>query len=302
MSKEIKFRTKFLELVKGQDIEALEAAVCKFIQMDPDSALDYLWRMTYESDEDISKTMNELGLADVSVDRIKLRNELRHQYGSSIMQKPSEEYFAEMEKRSDTITAFVVWKRCEMNLMEKGAEGIDRTLFLLSSSQENLHFGGLRAIGFSFEEAVYLKKYHEEIGALLKAIYTEMFQSLGNQMEAALRDVWNPDESSEETDMKYNIPNAEQKTEEPGPQKQSVKEPEDQETGETQEEESSSHFFYCFSGEDVLTNREAFENFVEKGDKDSIHRLIELGYDLNEVFGKEQEIKGFIEALRKLEG
>ena len=52
----------------------------------------------------------------------------------------------------------------------------------------------------------------------------------------------------------------------------------------------------------MLTNREAFENFTDKGEKDSIKRLRELGYDLNEVFGKETEIGEFIEALRRLEG
>lgn len=295
MSREIKFRTKFLELVKGQDIEALEAAVCKFIQMDPDSALDYLWRMTYESDEDISKTMNELGLADVSVDRIKLRNELRHQYGSSIMQKPSEEYFAEMEKRSDTITAFVVWKRCERKLMVTGPAEINRMLFLVSASLENYYFGGLREIGFTTEESGYLKQFHEEIGNLLESMWTEASQPFGNQLGEALNAEWTLNESSEETSTKYNLPSAldetEQTAEDPEPQKETTEDPEPQKQG-----------YIPVTPEEVLRNREVFESFATTLDITSLESLGSLGYDLNEILMKRHGIKDFLNAAKELEG
>lgn len=293
MSKEIKFRTKFLQSIEGQDITKVEKAFREFIQLNQSSAQDYLWRLTYETDENACKTLDELGMADLSVDRIKLRNELRYQYGSNLLKKPSTDSFSEMEKKSDTITAFVVWKHCKRKAGVMGPGEIQRALYLLSAEEEKQYFGGIRTLGFNVSEADYLKQFHTEIGEMFQYVWNEGSQPFGNQLGEALKEFTldkSPEEPAEQdkTQTASEKTAAKQVTAEPKPQKQ--------------EEESSSRFFYYFSGEDVLTNREAFENFTDKGDKDSIKRLRELGYDLNEVFGKEQEIREFIDALRKLEG
>lgn len=281
------FRNKFEKLVTDENRPAITAAFEKFCSLGPETtdARDILWSLTYNP-EIASATLEKLGLnlEIISSEQIsKLRDELRHQYeklhGSYLTATVSAEYaeaFEELTKKVGPIVADVVNEYCSYRMY---AGGVKRTLFLLSDDKENYFFGGICDLGFSSQEAEYLKPFHMQIHDLLKAMYDSQqnVQSFSNTpfsgLDAQLKDAG--------IDLPFDIEDQESEKSSETPVEQPVQ---------------PSSEFKPLTSEAILEYKDVFTSFVKTGDLNILLEIGKLGFDLNKVMDKKVEIGNFIDA------
>ena len=180
MNTNFNFRTKFKKLLNDDNYSKVETGFNNFCSLESEKALDILWHFTYISDVYLIGVSN-LGMPTELLFEENLsltRNELRHQYEKKIncnflsvdIPEECEEAFEELVKKTDTITAKVIFERCKPYFHMREAD-MSRILYLLKSDKENLCFGGIRNFDFDMDEADYLKPYHMEIHNMLEKIY-----------------------------------------------------------------------------------------------------------------------------------
>lgn len=272
-----KFRTKFETLLNFDNHSSIVRAFNQFCSFDSEDALETLWGMTY-SKENAQQELYILGLnSDIipSEKVLLLRNELRYQY-EEVTQKGFVHFYESTDEkitnafkiltnRADSIVASKVYKQCDV-LFEKSE--VDRVLFLLKSDKEAYYFGGIRSLGFDMEESEYLKPYHLEIHNLLEAMNNSLPFDIEEEIDENEEEKTETEERKEETE---NIQNDQQ--------------------------------FKKISPEEILKNivfMEVFKIFYETNDLNMLITIAQLGFDLNEVMSKKEEIFKFINAVEDL--
>lgn len=306
----IQFRASFKKVIKETDIQAIEAAFHKFLDMSQQEALDLLWKLTYQDAEQFDSTIKVLGLTRDMIqpeNASTLRNELRHHYGDNLMSQVSEgcqEAFSALVRQSDAITAYIVYVQCNVTMSVFDTGSIQKLNFLLNNYKEKNYFGGIRMLGFDFVQAEYLKSFYEEIRELFNALYKMNSENIfGDHLGEVLGRVLSntklqlPEEPESTTEEEH--PVLEEPESATGEEQSALEEPEEIESfSEDEEEEEEEH--PGVNAENVLYDRELFKRFVA-GNLESLIEIKNLGYDLNEVVEKNQEIAAFLKAAENLD-
>ena len=199
-----------------------------------------------------------------------------------------------------------------MSVFDTG--NIQKLNFLLNNYKEKNYFGGIRMLGFDFVQAEYLKSFYEEIRELFNALYKMNSENIfGDHLGEVLGRVLSntklqlpeePESATEEEQPALKEPESATKEEQPAlkepesstEEKQSaIEEPKEIESFSEDEEEHPG-----VNAENVLYDRELFKRFVA-GNLESLIEIKNLGYDLNEVVEKNQEIAAFLKAAENLD-
>lgn len=178
-STKFNLRNKFGRLVNDDNREAISNAFEKFCGFKVDDARSLLWHMTYSPY--FFDDFDKIGLAEDAIfftDVNIFCQELSHQYEKqhhgcfdvNVPDGDCKTAFDALSKRADPVVAYMVYNHIMIALYRHDGM-VNYVLSLLSSNLENKFFGGFREIGFSYDEAKYLKPYHVEVHDLLKALY-----------------------------------------------------------------------------------------------------------------------------------
>jgi len=264
------FRTKFKGFLNENDFLNITEIFENFCKSSSATAFDILWRLTYSTDV-ANKEIYDLGIKSekFSPEKILLfRNELRYQYEqrwtNSIetnFESPIKEAYSALKNKSDSIVANIVYRHC---YAAKNYSDINRILYLLMSEKEQNYFGGIRALNFNMKEAEYLKPYHIEIHNLLQEVHNAFNSEEFNELPFYMGE--------------------EEKNVENNPVK----------NNEIEEEMSR---YKNLTPEEIFKNKDIFKSFVENVDIELLNSIIHLGFDLNEVSTKREEIFNLIKAV-----
>lgn len=289
---EFKFRTKFKSLLNDENRFSVIRAFNQFCSLDSATALKVLWKLTYSNDRALEE-IYKLGLNYdlISSEKVLvLRNELRYQYEECIQDgflqfyqgddEKTKNAFAVLKNHSDAIVASVVCNSC-MKFVRKFEVG--RILYLLSSEKEGNQFGGVRTLGFDMLESDYLKPFHQEIHDILKAM--NEFIPLSSE-ESEYKD-------DDEKEI-YSSENIEDEI------IAEVVEVEGAEEVEDMEPDVLNSQYKKIIPEEILKNKETFKNFIISNDFNMLIPIAKLGFDLNEVMRKKEEIFNFINIAEDL--
>ena len=283
---DIKFRSKFEKLLNDENREAVTAIFAKFCSLEFYSALDILWRLTYNPDA--SEALEELGLnAEVEI-VFPLRNELRHQYekihgefsGAIIYGAGIKEPYEALKNASDAITAYVVYEHCVKAIY---TANVERTLYLLGSSEEKNFFGGIRSMQFNKKEAEFLKSYHLAIHSLFKAMCEE------DNLIVKENKVYDENVFEEELDDAVEEAYCEV-------QKKLMQTEEVSAETPTEEPAKPTSKYKPLTPEEILAHKAEFSAFIEsEGDLNLLVKIGQYGFDVNVVYTKLELIKEFLE-------
>lgn len=182
------FRNKFLNIFGNCPVyEKIKQLIFDFAN-DPgnEKCHNFLWLLTYDS----AKALNVWGLDEGNFSNLNprdawarvLRDELRfqrcliHKDFLEVVNLPEncKASYQALLKATDKVVALAVYNACSERCICAATGDIEVSLYLLHSEKENNFFGGIRSLHFSYNEAVYLKDYHNMIGDLLECLwYTE---------------------------------------------------------------------------------------------------------------------------------
>ena len=306
------FQSKFeKQLMTDENRPIIESAISRFCNLNPDTdkALQTLWGLTYHPDV-IYKVLASLDLSTeiIPLSKVpKFRSHLKYKY-----EQLHSNYFTRnltddcrvvsafnaLTKSADIIIAAIVYKYCFQHIYYVV---LPKTLGLLSSSSENVFFGGLRNLGFTRKEADYLKPFHMEIYNLLLALGEQSGKvvfSKPSHFDGLQSVVVQPDDNdslpfafSEKSNEAVNTP-AETSS--------AVEEVQPAEISETESEAIQpaeiSSGFKPLTFESIEENEKEFSGFVN-GHIDSLYELGQLGFDLNSVLVRKEAICKILEVL-----
>ncbi|MBQ2835575.1 MAG: hypothetical protein IJE68_01910 [Clostridia bacterium] len=300
----INFRTKFSKHIQTDiEHEVFVSAFEKFINLDEQTAIDILWRLTYNPYSEALWTIKLDPETIPSEMTAALRNELRYQYSQChsnflTVEVPEEykEAYSLVSSNTDSITAYIVYKNCN-SILYLDETSVQRILFLLSSDKENHYFGGLRSLDFNVGEAEYLKPYKAQIYTLFNVMY-ELHKSEGRynsnhtpfqELGAMIQETGNDlpftfgDEAVEATETT------------------AMEEPLHEEISfQAEESVQKIDVFNAITAEKVLEHKDVFFAFAITRDMSCLVELSKLGFDLNQVVAKEKAISDFIQAAEAL--
>lgn len=278
------FRTKFRKLLTEENYSVITSTFETFCNLGAARAYSALWNMTYSSKKGFEELL-KLGLSSDSIsekDILSFRNELRFQYQNlnpNFLKRPvpieCQEAFQNLVNITDPIVSNIIYTHCNLSF-DYPDQNFDRILYLLNSENENNYFGGIRSLGFNIEEANYLKPFHVEIHNLLAGIIT--FYKNNNTAK-----------------LDFYVPDTEMKSEEDVPKEEDVVT-----TQPVEKEEEFYREFKPITPENILIHKETFKTFVEEEDLNLLMVIGTVGFDLNEVMAKKEQIRIFIEAAETL--
>lgn len=279
------FRTKFRKLLTEENYSVITSTFETFCNLTAERAYSVLWNMTYSPQKGFEE-LSSLGLNPDSIsekDILSFRNELRFQYqilNPHFLKRPvpveCQEAFQNLVNITDPIVSNIIYTNCYLSF-DYPTQNFDRILYLLNSENENNYFGGIRSLGFNIEEADYLKPFHIEIHNLL----AELIKYKKKNINTALLDFYVPD-----TEMK---------------KEEDVHQEEDYiVTQPVEKEEEFYREFKPVTAENILVHKETFKAFVEEEDLNLLMVIGTVGFDLNEVMAKREQIRIFIEAAEML--
>lgn len=301
------FRSKFKNLLT-EDINSSEisGAFEMFCCKKPEVASNLLWYLTY-GENSATITFNVLGLDFGCVPTIQLRNELRYQYNilhpgfltCELTSQAVKEAYEALKVKTDLIVSNVVYKHCCSKMFLTEYE-ISRIIYLLTSDDEKNFFGGIRALGFAKEEALYLKAFHKEILNLFKALYdaeqpdsknlpfkdveqlittTSTEDSVDNQAEVCVEDKSKVSAEDQTENSEGNLP---------------------VESSHKASNQDNATNFKSLTAEEILANKDIFTSFAKNNNFESLTLLVTAGFDMNLVISKKVEISDFIDAVEAL--
>lgn len=281
MTCDIVFRSKFEKVILNDEQRHIFMSIFEdFLNHTPEEALDILWRLTYDPAEAL-RIFGKFGITDdfISYSTIlSFRNELRYQYShlypTFLSQLPNEckTSFISLRDNSDIVVANIVYQKCKFNVGSNDA--FSHTLYLLKHSDEKKHFGGIRSLGFNFRETSYLKEFHLRIYDLFKELLINSDYELNSNVYISK----SADEEVSTLPVVYD--EQEKKTEEKISQK-SI-----EQTG-----------FRSLSVKDILLFENDFRIFIAKHDFTYLYQFSQLGFDLNEILAKEEQIANLFKAI-----
>lgn len=171
------YHKKFEKVLNNDNWQAVDTAFEEFCSLKTNEAYRRLWHLTCDK-RVISVTLEDMGLANWPREHVELlRNELRYQYakmhkGCFSTKKLMEDWliaYRALVKQTDPIIAKQVLFRCKVTL-KMDRRIVRRVMFLLNSEKTEYNFGGLRQMGFSRDEVLYLMPYRKCIRELLVAM------------------------------------------------------------------------------------------------------------------------------------
>lgn len=316
------FRSKFeKEFVTDENRPVIEAAFKKFCSLDPNTtdALYILWDLTYDPKVS-SATLQKLGLNAeiIPPEKVsKLRSVLQYKYGqlhagyfTSDVSEECKAAFEALSKNADSIVAAVVNNHCFYRMY---LDDLDRTLGLLENPLENKFFGGLRMLGFTWKEAVYLKPFHIEIYNLLKAMCVHRqndnsamntpFVKLGDFIEGDWSEL--PFTFREETQVAVEPETlVEAPVEAPADTtvQAPVEAPIEAPNGAQAEQPAETNSgFKALTPDAILEHKDVFTTFMKSSDMNLLPQIGKLGFDLNKVISKKEAISKVLEASAKMD-
>ena len=286
----IEFRSKFKKLLP-EDIKSSDIldAFQRFCALQPNEAINLLWCLTY-SENSAEIAFNIIGLSFQYIPIIELRNELRHHYNNfhpgfltiEATSQEVQEAYNTLKKKTDLIVSHIVYKHCNLRMFLVETE-INRIIYLLNSDKENYFFGGIKALGFSSEEATFLKNSHKEISNLFKAMYDANQQDSKNLpfLEAKQLVITATTDSLVENQTENSTKN-------------------ESEVSDSAENlpVGDSHY-KPITAEEILANKDIFTSFA-KNNFEALSLLQSTGFDLNQVMSKKVQISNFIDAVEAL--
>ena len=296
-----KFKNLLTENIKSSDISG---AFEKFCLQEPEVARNLLWYSTY-SEDSADVAFNILGLDAKSIPAMQLRNELRHQYniihpGFLTIDTSSQEVqeaYETLKTKTDLIVSNVVYHHCCSKIFLTEYE-ITRIIYLLSSDDEKNFFGGIRSLGFTKAESLYLKPFHEEIAYLFKALYDANQQ---NSTNLPFKDVAELIvETSVEKAVEVSVENQDEKTIEDQTESSVAGTELTVENSHEESEQNSTTTFKSLTAEEILANTDTFTSFAKNNNFDSLTLLLTAGFDLNQVMSKKEKISNFLDAVAEL--
>lgn len=307
------FRNKFEKLLTENNREPIVAAFNIFCSYNPDTALFYLWRLTYDV-ANIPEILDQLGLnmGIISPENVStFRNELRVQYSNSqpdfldtkILGEVAKSAFSTLYNVTDSIVANVVYKHCLAHVKREEVDDILHTIELLESDDAKSYWDGIYRLHFNAKQISYLKPYKRHIHSLLKAIHeyeqevyapSKPFANLGKLIEDSGFTVAEISEKPAKEEAATEESDFDAKAE--------IKEvlAEIQNDGKEAVEQESDAIFWPITPWAIISNEAVFTAFIEKGDRDTLSQIKKLGHDLNELMAKEELIKNFLEAAKAL--
>lgn len=315
IKEKIKLRSKFKNLLTDTDhsnISNILGTFEKFCQKEPDTVLSMLWHLTYNEHYAFA-IFNIFKLDFECIPAIKLRDEMRYQYntihpGFLTVKAKSQEIqkaYETLKNKSDLIVSTVVYRHCCSKIFLTESE-ISRIIYLLSSNDDKNFFGGIRSLGFTKAESIYLKPFHKEIGNLFKALCDANQQDSKNlpfkdvqQLVTAAPTEAFVEDQSENSVTDHAEASMENKAE------ASVKD--DKLPVESSHEEVKqdivtpiSSSFKPLTAEEIMANTDTFTSFAKNNNFDSLTLLLTAGFDLNQVMSKKEEISNFLDAVTAL--
>ena len=298
----ISFRNKFEKLIKcDYEHQVFEESFEKFFALNPEEALDMLWKLTYAPAINI---LEKIGLyAGISDEMfIALRNELRHQYKEvhpdflkMSIPEDCQEAFDVLKNKSDIITAAVVYAHCQSCLY---LENMDRILFLLNSDKENNYFGGIRSLFFNADESAYLKQFHEQIYDLLMALHNNVEQHNNSCKNMPFEGLDKLLENADKVLPFYVDVSAQKDVDEtlrPVMGDEPLIEP------EVKQPVATGSAYKSLTAEEIMANKDAFASLVKDADLNILVQIGQLGFDLNKVMDKKEAISNLLKAIESME-
>lgn len=299
------FRGKIKHLLTEENRPAIEVAFRSFMDTDYYNASNALVNMVLD-EEAAERELQKLGLNFELVpftDIVAFRNELRVQYELEhpdflevkLTGEPKKAY-DELVKKTDVVVACVVYDFCQDSL---GMEdfNVEKAICLLESEEEKKFCGGIGALGIWGKWRNFLKPAHKHIAALLKSMHEQKqeeeqraknlpFAGLSDKLEAA-------GVALSEAPV-VDVPKEESK------QVEEEEAPVPFVFGEPKATEKAASGYKKVTAMAVLENVVPFLYFVG-GDYTSLLKLAELGFDLNEVMSKKDQIKNLIGAANEVD-
>ena len=302
-----KFRNMFKPLLNDENCVDIDSTFYRFCRLAEGNALNALWDLTFR--KDVSLSLEWLGLKPASIPEDKvsvLRNELRHQYKKvhpdfmePKLPESCKEAFKEVEKKTDAITANVVYGRILRRLYLNG--DTDRTIFLLKCEQEKMYCGGLYDIGFFKDEVVYLKPYHEQIRDLFEVMYKQMFgDAEPNRPFADLKE--RLDEAGiEVVPVSWTQAKATPPTSTAYDSKATPEQPNKAQTEVTKDKEEDSMATITITVSTILAHKDDFLGlYANSQSMEWMKKLRDCGFDLNEIAKKWDLLQEMLKSANNL--
>lgn len=292
----VNFRSKFSKkMLNDENREKVCEIVKDFCRLSPVVARPHLWKMSYDANTIVEEKFKESGLDLTSPENIALfRNELRFQYEKlypefvcpDLPENFQEAYSDLKDKMVDSVGPYMVWQRIQSLLEKVDNDSIERTLFLLNSDKEANYFGGLRSLRFGLKESDYLKPYHLQIHGLLKVMFD--YKNHSNEVS----DESQPLDTSVESQPEV------QNTSSPDTV---VVTPEEETLVDNTTTEENTSNFKALTALAVLENKDIFEEVVLKNNLNKLIALGSLGFDLNKVMARGEDIRLLLQVAKQLE-
>lgn len=286
------FRNKFEKLLNDGNRQNIVFVFQKFCGLYPDKAIRFLWRLSTSNEERCSTLLDKFGLLrdTIPTEAVPvLRNELRYQYETlyphsltATVPEVCQKAFDALTSAMGSVSATVVYQHCQ----EYGGDA-ERVLYLLQSDLERFYYGGILELYFNRFEAVYLVPFRMKIYDLLKAVcdYQQESDSGCDDINLPFSDLANliQEAGIKLADDVQEVATSEGEEEMPS-EGTLVEEP-------TQE---NGHEFTPLTSEEVLKNKEVFRHFVTSGDANVLILISTLGFDLNEVIARREQIANLL--------
>lgn len=334
---EIKFRTKFENMIPEGLCEKFIESARVTNSKDPESAVALLWQLTYNPESGINtfgfttidptspvenvmvddgetKAPKPLTLIPENIVR-PFRNELRYQYelsnkGFHLLEIDVSESCKEAYKAlfvatgSDAITSMICYDACLKLCKSSDEQSVERCIALLGNQKDQNLFGGIRSLHFGYHEANYLKPYAAQLHVLLSALWEEeksLKKAFSNHPMGALGQMLEEEGVVLPETTVPEPAKASEPAKAPAPAQQVAKE-----SGKAKEIPAPaiglSKGGKPVTASAIMANKEIFENFLDAKEKFklAVNAIEKVGFDRREVVEKAEAISKILEAFQLL--